>query len=91
MSVKVRIFYPELRRLVDSPDEVRVSGATVGECLADLAERYPGAGKLLLDARGHLLPQVYVFVNMESMYKADLARAVTAKDELIIAVLASGG
>jgi hypothetical protein len=32
-----------------------------------------------------------VFVNMESMYKADLARAVSDKDELILAVLASGG
>jgi molybdopterin converting factor small subunit len=91
MSVKVRIFYPELRRLMESLDEVRATGGTVGECLADLVKRYPGAGKLLFDARGELLPPVYVFVNMESMYKADLAKAVTGKDELILAVLASGG
>jgi hypothetical protein len=91
MSVKVRIFYPELRRLVDGPDEIRVEGGTVGECLADLARRHPGVEGLLFDGRGKLLPPVYVFVNMEGMYKADLARVVSERDELILAVLASGG
>ncbi len=37
----------------------------------------------MFDPRGGLLKPVYVFVNAESMYKADLARPVTAKDELI--------
>ena len=91
MSVKVRIFYPELSRLVGGPDEVRVDGTTVGECLSDLVRRYPQAEKLLFDVRGTLLKPVYVFVNAEGMYKADLARAVGEKDELILAVLATGG
>jgi molybdopterin converting factor small subunit len=91
MSVKVRVFYPELQRLVDTADEIRVDGQTVGECLDDLVRQYPGAEGLLFDARGGLLKPVYVFVNAESMYKADLARAVSAKDELILAVLATGG
>ena len=34
--------------------------------------RHPGVAELLFDARGKLLPPVYVFVNMEGMYKADL-------------------
>lgn len=91
MSVRVKIFYPELRRLIDSPDEVRAQGVTVGECLDDLATRYPGAGELLFDERGGLRPPVYVFVNIEGMYKADLARTVGEQDELILAVLATGG
>ena len=91
MSVKVRVFYPELQRLVAGPDEIRVDGETVGECLDDLVRRHPGAQKLIFDPRGGLLKPVYVFVNAESMYKADLARPVSGKDELILAVLATGG
>jgi molybdopterin converting factor small subunit len=91
MSVKVKVFYPEVQRLVDRPDELRVEGGTVGECLDDLVRQYPDAQRLIFDARGGLLKPVYVFVNAESMYKADLARPVSAKDELILAVLATGG
>ena len=91
MSVGLSIFYPALQRLLGSPDEVRCEGHTVGECLSDLVRRHPGAQELLFDTRGELLPPVYVFVNMEGMFKADLAKAVTDSDELILAVLATGG
>jgi molybdopterin converting factor small subunit len=90
-TVGVNIFYPELRRLIGSQNEVQVDGATVGECLQELVQRYPGADKLLFDQRGRLLKPVYVFVNAESMFKADLTQAVGDKDELILAVLATGG
>ncbi|MFH0917043.1 MAG: hypothetical protein V1912_11455 [bacterium] len=91
MSVKVRVFYPELQRLVDNPDEIRVDGETVGECLDDLVSRYPGVEKLIFDANGELFKQVYVYVNAEGLHKADFGRAVSDKDELILAVLATGG
>ena len=86
MSVKVRIFYPALRR--PSPATGGASAAkddTVGECLADLGRRHPGVTELLFDERGELLPPVYVFVNMEGMFKAELAKPVTDSDELIVA------
>jgi hypothetical protein len=91
MGVKIKLFYPALQRLVDSLDELRVEGATVGECLDDLVRQYPDAQGLLFDPRGGLLKPVYVFVNAEGMGKADLAEAVGDKDELILAVLATGG
>jgi molybdopterin converting factor small subunit len=91
MSVRVRAFYPELQRLAGSPGEIRVDGDTVGECLHDLVRQYPDVERLLFDARGELLKHVYVYVNAESMYKADLARAVTDRDELLLAVLATAG
>lgn len=91
MSVAVKIFYPALQGLVGGPDDVQVEGATVGECLADVVRRFPESGPLLFDTRGELLKRVYVFVNRESMFKADLAKPVGDKDELIIAVLATGG
>jgi len=91
MSVRVKIFYPALQQLLGDPDEVTCSGQTVGECLADLTRRHPGVKELLFDVRGKLLPPVYVFVNMEGMFKAELTKTVTDTDELILAVLASGG
>jgi hypothetical protein len=90
-GVRVRVFYPDLKRLFDSPDDIRVEGDTVGACLDDLVNQQPEAGSLLFDSRGELLKRVYVFVNAEGMYKADLAKPVTSKDELILAILAAGG
>jgi hypothetical protein len=91
MGVRVRIFYPDLQRLISGQGETWAEGSTVGECLTDLVERYPGAEKLLFDARGDLPKRVYVFVNAEGMQKAEFARPVTEKDVLILAVLATGG
>lgn len=90
-GVRLRVFYPELQRLFDGPDDVHVVGETVGECLDDLVGKYPGAEPLLFDSRGSLQKRVYVFVNAEGMFKADLAKPVSDKDELILAVLATGG
>jgi molybdopterin converting factor small subunit len=90
-GVRVRVFYPELQRLFEGSDDVRVQGDTVGECLDDLVRKHPGAESLLFDSRGVLLKRVYVFVNAEGMFKADFAKPVGDGDELILAVLATGG
>ena len=91
MSVKVKIFHGELNRVINSSGEVRVEGKTVGECLQDLVRRYPAAKPLMFDSNGELLKRFYVFVNQESLFKADFARPVTDKDELILVVLATAG
>ena len=90
-GVRLRVFYPELQSLFASPEDIHVHGETVGECLDDLVRNYPGAESLLFDTRGKLLKRVYVFVNAEGMYKADLSKPVSGKDALIVAVLATGG
>jgi molybdopterin converting factor small subunit len=91
MSVRVRLFYPALEREIAAPGDLRLEGSTVGECLDDLIRRYPGTGRLLFDSRKALLKPVYVYVNSESLFKADMAKPVTERDELIVAVLAAGG
>ena len=91
MSVTAAIFYPELKRLVGETEDLRLSGATVGEALDELGQRFPGAAKLLFNGRGDLRRAVYVFVNREGMRKAEMSRRLKDGDELIIAVLASGG
>ena len=91
MSVRTRIFYDELRRIVDRPGELLLEGATVGECLDDLVRRYPQAKPVMFDSSGRLHRRFYVFVNQESMRKADMAQPVTDRDTLLLVALASGG
>lgn len=91
MSVSVKIYHGELQRVIGAPGELSVEGNTVGECLADLVRRYPQAKPMIFDANGRLHKRFYVFVNQESMFKADFDRLVTDKDELILVVLATAG
>jgi molybdopterin converting factor small subunit len=87
----VKAFHAELQRVIGNPAELRVEGATVGECLADLVRRYPDARPIIFDSKGDLHKRFYVFVNQEGMFKADFARPVTEKDELLLVVLAVAG
>jgi hypothetical protein len=91
MGVKIKLFYPELQRLGNNQETVTVEGRTVGECLRDLVRQFSGAQELIFDEQGRLLKQVYVYVNAEGLNKADFARPVTERDELILAVLVTGG
>ncbi len=91
MSVRVKIYHAGLQRVTGGPGELRVEGTTVGECLAHLVRRYPQAGPIMFDSAGRLHKRFYVFVNQESLFKADFDRPVTDKDELILVVLATAG
>jgi molybdopterin converting factor small subunit len=91
MSVKIDIFYPRLKGLTGPPEALRLEGRTVGECLADLTRRFPGAAGLLFDERGALLRQVFVYVNAEGAFKVPLDTPVRDGDRLIIAALIVGG
>jgi hypothetical protein len=91
MSKKVNIFYRALQEYMQNPGSVRVTGNTVGECLDDLEKQFPGVKKLIFDSSGKFLRQVFVYVNSESAHKAGLSDPVTDRDELLIAVLITGG
>ena len=91
MSIKINIFYPGLREYIGNPDEVAVTGSTVGECLNDFIRRFPGTEKWIFDERKALLEPVFVYVNSESTGKAKLSDPVKETDEIIIAMLLIGG
>ncbi|MFC2069706.1 MoaD/ThiS family protein [Chloroflexota bacterium] len=91
MSIRVDIFYARLKQLIDNPDLVEVDGSTVGECLNDLVRQYPGTERWLFNKQGQLLRNLYVYINAESNYKAELAAPVKEGDKLIIASLIAGG
>jgi hypothetical protein len=87
----VKLFYPKAQQQMEGREEVEVVGSTVGECLADLFRRYPGAQRFIVDGQGRLLEPVCVYVNQESAAKAAMDAPVTDKDSLIIAFLVTGG
>ena len=89
MSVTVNI--PQF--LQPDTNEVRltkVEGGTVGECLADLVQRFPRLKPLLFE-KGKLHGYLDVFVNKKSAYPEEMARQVKNGDELHIVNIIVGG
>jgi cysteine synthase/molybdopterin converting factor small subunit len=65
--IKVRI-PPTLRTEVGGNREVEATGATMREVVTDLADRYPGLGRQLLeDGTGEIAPFVNVYLNNEDV------------------------
>ncbi len=66
MSKNVRIPTP-LRKLTNNEELVEVNGATVGEIITELQNRYPGIQERLLDEQGQVRRFVNVYVNEEDI------------------------
>jgi cysteine synthase/molybdopterin converting factor small subunit len=64
--IRVRI-PPTLRGEAGGAREVEASGDTLRDVLDDLAERYPGLGRQVLDGADGLAPFVNVYVNSEDV------------------------
>jgi molybdopterin converting factor small subunit len=91
MSIKIDMFYPHMQEYAGNRKTVNVEGQTVGECLQDLAKQYPGVEKFVFDEKGKYLKHVFVYVNAESASKAGLKDPVKDGDEILVAVLITGG
>ncbi len=90
MAVKVKI--PQfLEQFIDGKKIVEVEGSTVGECLKDLAKKFPGAEKELFDKNGEVLYYLDIYVNDESTYPDTLSKPVQDGDEISIVLMLSGG
>ncbi|MBL7209123.1 MAG: MoaD/ThiS family protein [Dehalococcoidia bacterium] len=90
MSVKIRL-HPGLRGCTDGRQEVEAVGRTVGECINDLENRFPGIKKQLCDERGKLFKKYDIHVNGRSSYPEELAKPVKDGDELtVITFIAEG-
>ncbi|MFC1913278.1 MoaD/ThiS family protein [Chloroflexota bacterium] len=90
MSINFEIPY-SLQSLTNNTAIVEVEGSTIGECLEQLATRFPKIRKLLFDKDGNLDMFGDIYVNGESFYPQGLARPIKDGDELYIAVLVGGG
>lgn len=90
MSVDIEIS-SIFARYTNNQVNMKAEGKTVGECLHDLARRYPEFGKMLLEKDGDLSPSFDIFINGESAYPNTMSRPVRAGDKLNIVLLVHGG
>jgi molybdopterin synthase sulfur carrier subunit len=83
---------PVLRANAGGNKQVDVDGATVGQVLAVLVERYPGLRSQLLTEDGELNRFVNVYLNDQDIrYLQERATPVDARDTLIILPAMAGG
>ena len=90
MSVKVHL-YSSLQNYTEGHNAVEVSGGTVGDCLNDLAIKYPEIRTIVFNERGELSDQIYVSINLNSAYRARSEEPIKDGDELYIVLIIAGG
>ena len=70
---------------------IEVNGNTIGECINELEEKYPGIKKQIVKEDGNLHIYLEVYVNYQSAYPEDLAKKVKDGDEITIITMVAGG
>lgn len=90
MSVTVRL-HPILRQFTRGEKVVEVDGVTIGECIDDLEQKFPGIKQQLVNKAGKLQDLWDIYVNSNSSYPEELALPVRDGDELNIIALVQGG
>ena len=83
---------PVLRASAGGNKQVEVSGATVGDVLTALVERYPSLGSQLLTDEGELNRFVNVYLNDQDIrYLQERATPIDERDTLIVLPAMAGG
>jgi molybdopterin converting factor small subunit len=90
MSVTVKL-NPILQKLTDGQEAVEVTGCTTGECLTNLAGRFPGIKQQIHDELGELHPYCAILVNSKLAYPKELITPVKDGDEIDIVFFFAGG
>lgn len=72
-------------------ETLEIEGATIGDCLKGLIERFPAMQEALFDGKDKLKNQIEIYLNMESAYPDELKRGVKDGDEIFITVMLAGG
>jgi len=86
----MRVFVPTpLRSYTGQRADVEAEGATVGQLLDDLNQRYPGIRFRMVDEQDAIRPHIRVFVNGEQVRGLDTQ--LRASDEMQILQALSGG
>mgnify|MGYP000916722156 FL=1 len=80
-----------LRTLTGGADEVKASGATVGDIIADLDTRHPGMKDRLLDEKG-VRRFINIYVGEEDVrFTGGLGTELKAGDQISIIPAIAGG
>ena len=70
---------------------VETSGHTVGECLLQLTNRYPGLEEMVFDKDGLLKNFIEIWVNRVAALPDELERNVKDGDEIHLLITIAGG
>lgn len=90
MSVKINV-QKNLQQIALVPEVVEVTGRTVGECLHQLLEKYPGMETNVSGKSKRFLDFVQIFINGESAYPDEESKRVKDGDEIHITLMFAGG
>lgn len=81
-----------LRKLTDGQDEVTAGGASVGDVLRGVGERYPALLQRITSETGEIRPFLNVFLNGDDIrFAGDLDTPVADGDEISIIPSVAGG
>ena len=80
-----------LQSFTNGAELVEVNGGTVGECLQELVDKFPGIKKTLLTENGDLHGYVALFINETDAYPDELTKPVNDGDHLHIIYVIGGG
>jgi molybdopterin converting factor small subunit len=87
-SVRVRVA-PLLYSYTGGLKTIEVDAATVGEAIAAIDRRFPGAAFRVVDEQGQVRPHMNIFLGEQSV--RDLDTPVSAAAEIYIVGALSGG
>jgi molybdopterin converting factor small subunit len=90
MSIKFRA-HPFLRPYLQNQGELEIKGATVGECICNLDQRFPGFKRQILNKQGKVRDGFEVFINSDSAFPNELGRPVKDGDVITIIAFIAGG
>jgi molybdopterin converting factor small subunit len=90
MSVKVHI-HTTHRQYTNGLEVVEVKGNTVGDCLNQLVQQFPGMEKALFAKKDKLHNIVEIYVNHATAYPNELVKPVKDGDEIHLVVMLAGG
>ncbi|MDP3513509.1 MAG: MoaD/ThiS family protein [Sulfuritalea sp.] len=85
----MNVLIPSALRSYTESAHAEASGATLAAVVTDLDRQYPGIRFRMIDEQNRIRRHIRFFVNGEQVH--DLARAVSADEELIIVQALSGG
>jgi molybdopterin converting factor small subunit len=81
-----------MRKHADGLATLQLPGTTVSDVFGQFLARYPAAGALLRDAKGHLLPHINVFVNGDDIRWLDGEKTTVGdRDEVHVIPAMAGG
>jgi molybdopterin converting factor small subunit len=94
--LSVRIVVPAgLRMFTGNQEEIKVSGSTTGECLEELAARYPEIEGTLFFKKGKLFTfgynKISIFLNGEDTHPHEMDKDVQDGDTIHIMLAIGGG